>query len=138
MIDLQDKGYCPVLEELGEFVKNPLFMKFCSHLKVKYKCKEKIEFSSCCWEPGWNVKFRKSGKSLCTIYPKEGFFTVLVVIGAREKVAVEAILPECTKEVREIYKKTKLGNGQKWLMIDLEDQGEVYEDIFRLIEIRKG
>ena len=76
--------------------------------------------------------------SLCTIYPKEGFFTVLVVIGAREKVAVEAILPECTKEVREIYKKTKLGNGQKWLMIDLEDQGEVYEDIFRLIEIRKG
>ena len=110
MIDLQDKGYCPVLEEIGEFVKNPLFMKFCSHLKVKYKCKEKIEFSSCCWEPGWNVKFRKSGKSLCTIYPKEG----------------------------EIYKKTKLGNGQKWLMIDLEDQGEVYEDIFRLIEIRKG
>ncbi|WP_302986820.1 hypothetical protein [uncultured Muribaculum sp.] len=37
-----------------------------------------------------------------------------------------------------MYKKTKLGNGQKWLMIDLEDQGEVYEDIFRLIEIRKG
>ncbi|NBH35941.1 DUF3788 family protein [Clostridiaceae bacterium] len=86
----------------------------------------------------WNVKFRKSGKSLCTIYPKEGFFTVLVVIGAREKEAVEAILPECTKEVREIYRKTKLGNEQKWLMIDLEDQGEVYEDIFRLIEIRKG
>lgn len=97
----------------------------------------KIEFSSCSWENGWNVKFKKSGKSLCTIYPRDGYFTVLVVIGEKEREAVEIVLHECTPALREIYRQTGMGNGQKWLMIDLEDKEELYTDIFRLIEIRK-
>lgn len=83
------------------------------------------------------MKFRKSGKSLCTIYPREGYFTVLAVIGQKEKEAVENILNECTSKLRDIYHQTKTGNGQKWLMIDLEDKGKMYLDVLRLIEIRK-
>lgn len=137
MIDIKDKEYCPTLEEIGQFINNAVFSQFCAEIKAKYKCKEKIEFSSCSWENGWNVKFRKSGKSLCTIYPRDGYFTVLVVIGEKEREAVETILPECTPELRDIYDQTKLGNGQKWLMIDLEDKEEMYADIFRLMEIRR-
>lgn len=136
MIDLQDKYVCPSLEDLGTFVRNPVFNEFCSDIKDRYKCKEKIEFSSCSWEPGWNIKFKKAGKTLCTVYPRESYFTVLVVIGRAEKAGVEAILPVSTVELQQIYKQTKEGNGQKWLMIDLEDNGEMYNDVFRLIEIR--
>lgn len=39
--------------------------------------------------------------------------------GEKEKEAVEAILWECTSELRELYEKARWGNGQKWLMIDL-------------------
>lgn len=138
MIDIQNREYCPVLEEIGNYVNNPVFLEFCSEMKEKYHCKEKIEFSSCSWECGWNIKFKKSGKSLCTIYPREGFFTVLVVIGQKEKETVENMLQECTLELGEIYRQTKTGNGQKWLMIDLEDKEEMYDDIFRLIDIRRG
>lgn len=138
MIDIQNKGYCPSLEEIEEFVNNPVFTQFCTEVKVKYKCNEKIEFSSCSWEYGWNVKFKKAGKSLCTIYPKGGYFTVLVVIGQKEKSAVESILHKCTPELRETYRQTETGNGQKWLMIDLEDGENTYTDIFRLLDIRKG
>lgn len=137
MINIQDREYCPALEEVGEYVNNPVFTQFCTDIKIRYNCKEKIEFSSCSWEYGWNVKFRKAGKNLCTIYPKEGFFSVLVVIGQKEKEAVEAILQEFTAELRDIYKQTKTGNGQKWLMIDLEDKEKMYGDIFRLIDIRR-
>ena len=84
MIDLQDNNFCPTQEEIGEYIRNPLFIKFCSQVKEKYKCKEKIEFSSCSWEKGWNIKFKKSGKNLCTIYPREDFFTVLLVAGRKE------------------------------------------------------
>lgn len=88
MIDMQDKAYCPTLEEIGEYVNNPVFIQFCTDIKSSYACSEKIEFSSCSWEFGWNVKFRKAGKSLCTIYPREGYFTVLVVVGKkREKLS---------------------------------------------------
>ena len=46
MIDLQDKNHSPVLEEIGEYVGNPVFMQFCSEIKNTYKCDGKIEYSS--------------------------------------------------------------------------------------------
>lgn len=138
MIDLQNKNTCPTLEEIGQYVNNPIFMEFCSEIKETYKCGEKIEFSSCSWEHGWNIKFKKSGKTLCTIYPREHYMTVMIVVGRKEKEFVEAILPECTAELQQTYHQTKEGNGQKWLMIDVEDQGRLYHDILRFIEIRRN
>lgn len=75
---------------------------------------------------------------MCTIYPRENYFTVLVVAGKKEKDAVKAILQEFNPILRDIYCQTKDGNGQRWLMIDLEDKANMYSDIFRLIDIRKG
>lgn len=137
MIDLQDKDYCPAMEEIGEYVANPVFLQFCLEIKDIYKCKEKIEYSSCSWEKGWNLKFKKAGKTLCTIYPREGYFTVLIVVGRKEKMPVEEILPECNMELQSIYRQTPEGNGQRWLMIDVEDQADMYDDILRLIHIRR-
>lgn len=137
MLHLQDKNHCPSIEEISEYVRNPVFMEFCSEIKNTYQCKEKIEYSSCSWERGWNVKFKKAGKSLCTIYPKEGYFTVLIVVGKKEKASVEKILTECTAELQNLYHQTQEGNGQRWLMVDLEDRDSLYNDILRLIQIRR-
>lgn len=136
MIDIRGKAYCPSLEEMGAYIGNPVFSEFCHEVERNYRCRGTLEFSSCSWEYGWNIKFRKSGKSLCTVYPREGYFTALVVVGQKETEAVEALLWECTPAIQELYHKTKTGNGQKWLMIDLEDKDEVYRDVFRLMEIR--
>lgn len=137
MIDLQNRDFCPDLDEIGIYIKNPVFQKFCTEIKTKYSCKEKIEFSSCTMERGWNVKFKKSGRTLCTIYPRELFFTVMVVIGQKEKETVTSILPDCSERLQEIYHQTKEGNGQRWLMIDLEDQDSLYDDVLKLVEIRR-
>lgn len=75
---------------------------------------------------------------MCTIYPRENYFTVLVVVGKKEKDAVKAILQEFNPILRDIYCQTKDGNGQRWLMIDLEDKENMYSDIFRLIDIRRA
>ena len=47
------------------------------------------------------------------------------------------VLPSCIPEVQEVYEQTESGNGQKWLMFDVEDRDEVYRDVFRLIGIRR-
>lgn len=138
MIDLLDRCCCPTLEEISAYVRNSTFDQFCTDIKDRYSCKEKIEYSSCSWEKGWNIKFKKAGKSLCTIYPRESYFTVLTVVGQKEKAAVETLLPACAPELRELYRQTKEGNGQRWLMVDLEDRGSLYGDVLRLIEIRRG
>ncbi|WP_291651755.1 DUF3788 domain-containing protein [Clostridium sp.] len=136
MSELQNYDYCPTLEEISEYIRNPVFDRFCLDIKKKYNIDSKIEFSKCGWEPGWNIKFKKLGKSLCTIYPREMYFTVLIVIGRREKDQVESLLPNCSIELQGIYRQTKEGNGQKWLMIDLEDMDTMYDDVFHLIDIR--
>lgn len=138
MIDLQDKNVCPTLEEIGEYVRNPLFLQFCGQIKERYQCRETIAYSACSMEKGWNVKFRKAGKALCTIYPRECCFTVMIVVAAKQKPSVEAVLPDCTAQLRTIYHQTREVNGQRWLMIDLEDEDGLYRDVLRLIEIRRN
>nr|WP_317284015.1 DUF3788 domain-containing protein [uncultured Sellimonas sp.] len=138
MIDIKNKSYVPSLDEIAEYIHNPIFLTFCDELKTKFNIKEQIDFSGCTMEYGWNVKFKKSGKGLCTIYPREDYFTVLVVVAKKQKEAVETILPDCSDRIKEIYHQTNEGNGQRWLMIDLEDQDQTYEDVLRLINIRKN
>lgn len=137
MIDITDFTYTPTTEEIGEFIRNDLFKELCGQLDAKYKVLCKIEFSKCTWEYGWNVKFKKAGKTLCTVYPREGYFTAMVVVSGKEKEQVEEILPELSPILQQIYHSTEEGNGQRWLMIDLEDTDAVYEDVLKLIDIRR-
>lgn len=136
MIDLLNKDDCPSLEEIGTYIKNPVFTQFCSELKDRYQCNEKIAYSSCSWEPGWHIKWKKAGKTLCTLYPRARYFTVMIVVGEKEKEGAETILPTCTPELQSIYRQTREGNGQKWLMIDIAENDDIYRDAFRLIQIR--
>lgn len=137
MIDLKLKQHTPTLTEIAEVVRTPVFLEFCARVEETFQCTGTAEYSACSMEPGWNVKFRKGGKALCTIYPREGYFTVMVVVGRKEKEAVEAALPDWAPELGEIYRQTREGNGQRWLMVDLEDRGQLCDDLFRLMEIRR-
>ena len=136
MIDIQESHIMPSLDEISEYISNELFDQFVQILKERYKVKEKIEFSKCSMQPGWNVKFKKSNKSLCVIYPQQRYFTVMVVVGLKEKEDVEVYLLKASSILRDIYDKTQEGRGQKWLMIDLEDEGHLYEDVLKLIDIK--
>ena len=62
MIDIRNKNYSPSLDEIVEYIRNPVFLEFCEDVKIKFNAKEQLDFSSCSWEYGWNVKFKKSGK----------------------------------------------------------------------------
>ena len=68
--------------------------------------------------------------------PRENTFAVMVVIGRKEKGRFEAALPSFRPEIQQIYRDTQEGNGQKWLMIELENHDALYEDVKRMLEIR--
>lgn len=106
-------------------------------MQAIYQPRVKMEYSRCAWEPGWNVKLVKAGKTLCTVYPKCGFFRLLIVVGAKEKNTVEYQLPRFCEVVRECYRTTSEGNGQRWLMLDICTEDAVYRDALELIRIRR-
>lgn len=125
----------PDFTELEKKVNSPLWAQLTSYLEQAYGTSPKIEYSGCSMKPGWNVKYKKSGKSLCTLYPLDGYFTVLVVIGAKEKQEADFIIHTCSEYVQTVYSTTKEGMGQKWLMIDVRNP-ETVNDLKELIALR--
>ena len=77
-----NKEVKPTESEIREFVDTKLFADLDNHLRESYKIKPKIAYSNCAMDNnlwrGWNIKYQKSGKSLCTIYPQKGYFLALI------------------------------------------------------------
>lgn len=84
--DKMNKASVPELSTITEWVNDELWNDLLAYMDTAYKARISIEYSGCGMAPGWNVKFKKAGKSLCTLYPQEGWFIALVVIGQKEKV----------------------------------------------------
>jgi len=80
-----EKEKQPTEDEIKDFVGAELYAAYCdldNHLRETYNIKPKYAYSNCAMDKniwrGWNVKYQKSGKSLCTIYPQQEYLLVLI------------------------------------------------------------
>ena len=133
---LYSKEKSPSMEQVTEYINNSLWTDFNNRIQSTYRVRPCMEHSRCSMQAGWNIKYKKDGKSLCTLYPMQGYFIALVVVGSHEFTEAEFLMPQCSDYVQTVFKKTKTGNGQKWLMLDVRDR-EIMDDVFRLINLRK-
>ncbi|MGL5436118.1 MAG: DUF3788 domain-containing protein [Lachnospiraceae bacterium] len=113
-----------------------LWNNLCQYMETQYQSKPIFEYSGCS-VPGWNVKYKKSGRSLCTLYPMDGYFVALVVIGEREKNEFDLTLPTLTVYTQKLFESSKDKNGLCWLMFEARDEA-VLSDIKHCISIRRG
>ncbi|WMC93910.1 DUF3788 domain-containing protein [Kineothrix sp. MB12-C1] len=125
----------PDLSAISAYINNPLWDELCSHLENSYGVSPTVEYSICSGAPGWNLKYKKSGRALCTLYPAEGFFTCLVSIGSREAMEADLLLVTCTDYLQELYQNTEPFNGGRWLMIRVASP-EILCDVKALIALR--
>lgn len=137
MIDIKDMASKPTIQELSLYINNPIFLELYQYIIKEYQVVESIEYSKDTWLKGWNIKFRKTGKSLCVIYPKVGYITVLVVVSKKEKQQVETLIPHFSDDLQKLYKETKEGMNQRWLMFDIYEHNDFYLDMLKLIQIRR-
>ncbi len=137
MISITDRSHKPEISEIGKYILNPLFDELFGHLTSQANAKYEIAYSGDKILLGWNVRLYKSGKTLCRVYPRNGSFAVLVVVGRKEKVEVESLLPQMSEDMQTIYNQTKEGMGQKWLLFEMSSHNQLYEDILTLIAIRQ-
>jgi len=125
----------PTFDQIREFVNNPLWEELNSYLQGAYKVQPKLSYSKCSAQRGWNVKYQKSGKSLCTLYPMSDYFIALVVIGNKEMPDAEVLIGTCSEYTKSLFNKTQFSAGGKWLMINITDK-QILQDVKRLINIR--
>ena len=125
----------PSLEEVAAFVKSGLWGSARGEIESGFKVTPRLEYSGCAGQKGWNIKYKKGGRSLCTLYPMDGYFISLVVIGRREEECMPQILPSLGEQTQALYGRTPFSLGGRWLMMTVNDESSL-QDLLSLVKLR--
>jgi len=83
---------------------------------------------------GWDVKYRKGGRTLVSLTPDEGRLTALVVLGRVE--AETAAELELGAHVRAVFDGAEPLHDGRWLFVPVESERDV-EDVERLLAVKR-
>jgi hypothetical protein len=82
------------------------------------------------------LKFRRSGKTLVTFYIREGYFTILIIYGKKERALFEERQAEFPQYLTDYYKNSKTFHDGKWMFIDVYDES-LSEALIHMLQIKK-
>jgi AraC family transcriptional regulator len=137
--DLFSKENEPTAEQIQEFVATPLWSELADYLQTTYNTKPKIEYSNCAMDggiwKGWNIKYKKSGKSLCTLYPKQSYFLSLITVSEKDIAEADLLIPLCCDYIKDLYNNAVPCHIGKMLGIDVTSD-EILCDMKELIALR--
>jgi hypothetical protein len=85
---------------------------------------------------GWTVRYRKSRKTLCSLYPEKGAFTVLIVLGRKESEKVLTIRDALSTKVNELIGTTAQRHDGRWLWIRVTTTKDA-DDVKKLLRVKK-
>lgn len=108
-------------------------MKLRRFLKENYDIVPEMIFDK---KHGWDVRYRKSGKTLVTLTPEKGAVRILIVPGREESEKALSSQTELSPKIRELIENTKQLHDGRWLWIRLFQTTDA-EDIEKLLPIKR-
>ena len=137
--ELYDGEHEPLDNQIEEFVDTPLWGDLAHYLQQRYAVKPKLSYSNCSMDKGfwkgWNVKYKKSGKALCTLYPKQGYFMALIPVGTKDMAEADLLYPFFDAYTQNLYHTTKTGAVGKSLAVKVTSE-DILRDVKSLIALR--
>lgn len=127
----------PANEEMSALIGQSLFdvwTKLTDLIESKYAM-------DCLWNDGgkrwiYEYKYRRGGKTLCTLYAKENVFGFLVIFGKEERAKFEANRNDYSQEVQRVYDESMTYHDGKWMMFELTDTS-LFPDMEKLLLIKR-
>ncbi|MGI6004831.1 MAG: DUF3788 domain-containing protein [Christensenellales bacterium] len=132
-----DRDHPPTMAQIDDFISSDLWAAFTGAMSERYGAKPKMSYSNCSWQKGWNIKYKKGGRSLGTYYPMEGFFIGLVTVSEKDQAQADLLMPAMDEHVRSLYNQSVSAMGGKWLMIHVTDKKRL-EDLLQLLDLKAG
>lgn len=83
---------------------------------------------------GWNVWYRKGGKTLTTLYPQKNYFVAQIVLGKDQ--VTQALTLKFGKNVGTVLRKTPQLHDGRWLFVKVKIARDV-RDIQQLLAIKR-
>ncbi len=136
MTDLiHNPAAAPSFEEITGYIQPPtraLWSELNGFIQGAFQAKPKIAYSVCAGKPGWNVKYQKSGKAICTLYPETDCLIALVVVKEELAALLPGAQPPLHPAILHLVQTVKPFNHTLWLMISVTD-GAVLESVKDLL-----
>lgn len=85
---------------------------------------------------GWTIRYRKSGKTLCSLFPEKGGFTVLVVLGKKESEKALSMQDELSSKIRNFLEDTEQLHDGRWLWLRILTTSDA-NDVKKLLQIKR-
>jgi len=93
------------------------------------------------WDKGYGewvyeYKYRRGGKTLCTLYARERTIGMQIIFGKDERAKVEAIRCELSAETLSVYDEAHVYHDGKWVMFTPVDTS-LFADFLKLLRIKR-
>ena len=84
----------------------------------------------------YEYKYRRGGKTLCTLYARENCFGLLIIFGKDERAKFEAEQEMYSDAIKDIYNSSTTYHDGKWMMFEPTDLS-LFNDIKKLLQIKR-
>lgn len=135
---ISDGVHEPTFDEIVKYIQPPArdwYQELDAFINKEFGGAFKITFSKCSGKPGWNVKYKRSSKSLCTLYPEHNGFVVLVVISLEMASLIEIMAAEFEDYILDLVHSAKPYNNTLWLMIQINNK-VVLDNVKKLMKMK--
>lgn len=127
----------PVAEDMAVLLGLQLYnvwKELCTIIDEKYEMDH-------LWAKGgktWNYeyKYRRGGKTLCTLYARENDIGFLIIFGKEERAKFEVIRENLSEDVQKIYDESKTYHDGKWVMYHPVNTS-MFDDFLKLLAVKR-
>jgi hypothetical protein len=121
-----------ILEFVGK-AKKP-WLEFTSFLNETYDfTAEKLNYSK---KYGWAIRYRKSNRTWCALYPLKDCFQVQIIFGKKEVEKFQEKRDEFGDFVKNKFDTTKQLHDGRWMFFTIKDRSLI-EDLKKMMFIKK-
>ncbi len=84
----------------------------------------------------YEYKYRRGGKTLCSLYVRENCIGFMVIFGKDEQAKFEKNRDSFSKSIQVLYDETKPYHDGKWMMFEPKNT-ELFNDFIALLAIKR-
>ena len=134
---MTDKARKPTEEEMVSFIgeqAKEAWLEIRRFIEDRYDLVPETVFYGAKY--GWTIRYRKGGRTLCSLFPEKGGFTVLIVLGKKESEKALSMRDELSSKIRKLLGDTRQLHDGRWLWIRLLTTSDT-DDIKKLLQIKR-
>ncbi|WP_099468956.1 DUF3788 domain-containing protein [Konateibacter massiliensis] len=123
--------------EMITLVSQPLYdvwTTLCAMIDERYDMEHLWNKGGKSWT--YEYKYRRGGKTLCTLYAKENCIGLLIIFGKEERAKFEADRVNYSKSLQRVYDEAHTYHDGKWVMFEPVDTS-LFDDFIRLLQIKR-